>query len=152
MDDVYFVRENNNKKITVRWNKPKDGLYKRFIYDFSSLLKKYEFAIEEEVTDKAFTVCLSYAKSLDGSKGLCCMEENRPECPWEGDYSKCKGQRTYIPCNAYVKEMYHDSSTGEDIKTIPKCYGTKEIDECDCGGNKLKCSFYKYDEKTGELN
>ena len=30
---------------------------------------------------------------------------------------------------------------GHDIG-IGVCWGTKEMDECDCGGDKIKCDFY----------
>nr|DAF49163.1 MAG TPA: hypothetical protein [Siphoviridae sp. ctnpt50] len=26
---------------------------------------------------------------------------------------------------------------------VPRCWGTKESDVCDCGGDKLKCNFYE---------
>lgn len=34
-------------------------------------------------------------------------------------------------CNSYHKEF------GKE-----RCYGTKEMDECSCGGNEAKCDFY----------
>ena len=34
-------------------------------------------------------------------------------------------------CDCYHKEF------GKDV-----CYGTKEREECDCGGDKTKCDFY----------
>ena len=27
-------------------------------------------------------------------------------------------------------------------KTVPVCFGTKELDRCSCGGDKTKCDFY----------
>ena len=153
MDDIYFVRENNDKKIILKWNKPKDNLYRRFICDLSSLLEKYEFALEEEVKSKTFTACLSYAKTLDGKKGICCADIERPDCPYGGDYSKCRGNRTFIPCDCYevldIDNRLFDSDRPLETKTI--CNGTKERDECSCGGNKLKCSFYKYNIETGRM-
>ena len=90
MDEIYFVRETEDKKITLKWNKPKDDLYKRFICDLSSLLEKYEFAFEEKVQKRDTPLCLSYAMPISGIKGFCCADEERPNCPCDGDYSKCK--------------------------------------------------------------
>lgn len=151
MDEIYFVRENNDKKIILKWDKPKDNLYEKFIYDLYSLLEKYEFALEEEVEDKKFTACLSYAKSLDGKKDICCADKERPDCPYGGDYSKCKGNKTFIPCKNFCREEYYNPSTGECVEGREVCNGTKERDECSCGGNKLKCSFYKYNIETGRM-
>lgn len=52
-------------------------------------------------------------------------------------------------CNCYHKEnkkiyTYHPA-TGLPIEhnvDVGICWGTKEMDECDCGGNKIKCDFY----------
>lgn len=30
------------------------------------------------------------------------------------------------------------------------CWGTKEQDECSCGGDKCKCDFYDYSVPTGD--
>lgn len=56
-----------------------------------------------------------------------------------------------IPCDSYCKEEHCIPSTGEYVETVEICNGTREIDECSCGGDKRKCSFYKYDDKTGKL-
>ena len=37
-------------------------------------------------------------------------------------------------CSCYRKNYYNDK--------IDRCIGTKEIDPCDCKGNKLYCDFY----------
>lgn len=109
MDKIYFVRETDNKEVTLNWNKPTDGLYRRFIHDLHSLLKKYEFAFEEEV---------------EASK---------------------------IPCDCIEYEDVYDVFDGSYLYTKTICKGTKEKDECSCEGNKLKCSFYKYNTETGRL-
>ena len=33
---------------------------------------------------------------------------------------------------------------------IPRCYGTKERDQCSCDGRKAKCTFYKETRKKYE--
>ena len=51
-------------------------------------------------------------------------------------------------CNCYVEETY---PTGYDwvgkpcgYKTVCRCNGTKEREECTCGGDESKCNFYPY--------
>ena len=46
----------------------------------------------------------------------------------------------YIRCDSFCTEF------GEE-----RCNRTKEMDRCSCRGNKLKCSHYKYNRKTGKL-
>lgn len=44
------------------------------------------------------------------------------------------------------KYIYHPI-TREPIKhniTVGVCWGTKEIDECNCGGDETKCDFYPH--------
>ena len=45
-------------------------------------------------------------------------------------------EKQYEHCDAYV------INCGE-----PRCLGTKEMDICDCEGNKYKCSFYNLTSK-----
>lgn len=33
-----------------------------------------------------------------------------------------------------------------------KCYGTKEIEPCNCGGDKTKCDFYESVRKNAEMD
>jgi len=42
-------------------------------------------------------------------------------------------------CDCYRPNMYRDN--------IARCFGTKEIDPCNCNGNKNKCDFYNKGEK-----
>ena len=46
----------------------------------------------------------------------------------------------YIRCDCFCTEF------GDE-----RCNGTREQDLCSCKGNKLKCSFYKYNRKTGRF-
>jgi len=41
-------------------------------------------------------------------------------------------------CDCYRPNMYKDN--------IDRCFGTKEIDPCNCKGNKYKCNFYNKGE------
>ena len=52
-------------------------------------------------------------------------------------------------CNCYhikqEKRYMYDRYTGAPISHIVDkgvCFGTKEQDECSCGGDRIKCSFY----------
>lgn len=48
-------------------------------------------------------------------------------------------------CNCYLEEIYltYDNVLkAPKYKTFPRCYGTKEREECSCGGDKTKCNFY----------
>ena len=40
--------------------------------------------------------------------------------------------KLFISCDCFHKE------NGEDV-----CWGTKEKDNCSCGGNKANCTFYR---------
>jgi hypothetical protein len=52
-------------------------------------------------------------------------------------------------CDCYhtqekLQRLYHPF-TGEPHPiniTVGVCYGTKECDECTCGGDRSKCNFY----------
>lgn len=41
--------------------------------------------------------------------------------------------------HADMCSSYHIDSTG-----IPVCWGTKELERCECGGHASKCDFYEY--------
>lgn len=52
-------------------------------------------------------------------------------------------------CDCYHTEQKirytYSQFTGQPIPyntQIGVCWGTKECDECDCGGNRMKCDFY----------
>lgn len=47
-------------------------------------------------------------------------------------------------CNSYIKDL--DGLGG----VIPRCYGTKEREICQCGGDPSKCDFYP--EKRNKTN
>ena len=49
-------------------------------------------------------------------------------------------ESTYInpKLNSVKCDCYHIENT------LPVCWGTKEIEPCNCGGNPLKCDFYEY--------
>ena len=47
-------------------------------------------------------------------------------------------------CNSYIKE-----SNGLGA-LIPRCYGTKEREICQCGGDESKCDFYPEKRKKTE--
>ena len=93
-------------------------------------------------------------------------------------YEKCKGPNsdTFNECKYrtelnYKCSCYHEekrnaplsdfqqgvlfAKTGLNITTtqitIGRCYGTKECEECTCGGNESKCDFYpkKREMKNG---
>lgn len=36
-----------------------------------------------------------------------------------------------------------DGSAVRGTTNVPRCWGTKERDVCDCGGDKSKCNFYE---------
>lgn len=48
-------------------------------------------------------------------------------------------------CNCYVEERHLTHYTvprNPNYKTVSRCYGTKEREECSCGGDETKCNFY----------
>lgn len=59
-------------------------------------------------------------------------------------------------CECYEeREMYNPISLSlySDIKLIGICNGTKERDECSCGGDRAKCDFYpEIREKAKQLS
>lgn len=52
-------------------------------------------------------------------------------------------------CDCYHVESEIHRFVGEDEDfvygriDVPRCWGTKEKDVCDCGGDKSKCNFYE---------
>jgi len=54
----------------------------------------------------------------------------------------------YCPyCGSYM-ENYRDEACDcyRVFYGVPRCFGTKEIEECSCEGFKNKCNFYKEGE------
>ena len=46
-------------------------------------------------------------------------------------------------CNCYDEtEIFYNSFGVRQSKIIQRCLGTKECDECSCGGDRAKCDFY----------
>lgn len=52
-------------------------------------------------------------------------------------------------CKCYHTQLRHKFSTGEE-EQVGYCYGTKECEECSCGGDMLKCNFYDYKRKQAQ--
>ena len=48
-------------------------------------------------------------------------------------HEKCKKMYTYHPVTG--RPWPHEINVGV-------CWGTKEMDECSCGGDEMKCDFY----------
>ena len=46
-------------------------------------------------------------------------------------------------CSSYIKES---------DELIPRCYGTKEREICQCGGNESKCDFYPEKREKVTMN
>lgn len=64
--------------------------------------------------------------------------------------SKCNSYRLELEQHHFVDE--NGVPVYENIN-VPRCWGTKEKDVCDCGGYRSKCSFYKsVREKAAEEN
>ena len=53
-----------------------------------------------------------------------------PYCPYCG-YFMTNNEK--VPCEAYISYYYDER---------PHCMGTREIELCNCGGDKRKCNFY----------
>ena len=51
----------------------------------------------------------------------------------------------FVDCPSYHIIQYNS------VFDRRECWGTKEREECTCGGNKLQCNFYRYNPKTDEL-
>lgn len=54
--------------------------------------------------------------------------------------NKCNSYRLELEQHHFVDE--NGVPVYENIN-VPRCWGTKEKDVCDCDGDKSKCSFYK---------
>ena len=54
--------------------------------------------------------------------------------------SKCDCYRLELEQNCFVDE---NGIPIYKIINVPRCWGTKEKDVCDCGGDKSKCNFYE---------
>lgn len=55
----------------------------------------------------------------------------------------------------YLYDVYSGKCIDWKDIIIGVCHGTKECEECSCGGNKLKCDFYDYireEAKKEQLN
>ena len=62
-------------------------------------------------------------------------------------------------CSCYhtkeVRDYLFDPITREPIpynQTVGVCYGTKERDECSCGGDECKCDFYPEKRYRGNVS
>ena len=64
--------------------------------------------------------------------------EATPFCPYCGEKMKNYHQ---MPCSCY-----------NIINNLPVCFGTKEKDTCNCGGDKRKCDFYDYVRERANVN
>ena len=96
-----------------------------------------------------------YIKTLEGT-----MEANVGDyiiCGVNGEFYPCKPdifQKTYeevekTPCHSYQVgqrgKYIFNPITGKNEYTLVSygfCLGTKECEECSCGGDKSKCDFY----------
>lgn len=54
---------------------------------------------------------------------------------------KCNSYYTQFK-RQYLYDKYSGNCTGWENITTGVCYGTKECEECSCGGDRLKCDFY----------
>ena len=52
-------------------------------------------------------------------------------------------------CNYYDIQYRYNYNTGVK-KEIGRCNGTKECEECSCGGDRRKCDFYAYIREQAE--
>ena len=68
----------------------------------------------------------------------------RPKCAHCGVYAKSEEATPYCSyCGYYMSNYAYQRCTSfrkEFGRNV--CYGTKEREECTCGGNKNKCNFY----------
>lgn len=62
-------------------------------------------------------------------------------------------------CDCYYAQKKirytYDPVTGQPIKhniDVGVCYGTKEREECDCGGDRTKCDFYPEVREKAKLD
>lgn len=51
----------------------------------------------------------------------------------------------FVDCHCYHVIHYNSAPDRRE------CWGTKEREECTCGGNKYNCTFYKYDPEKDRL-
>lgn len=50
-----------------------------------------------------------------------------------------------------VCESYRTRFKGAEDAVQGYCIGTKECEDCSCGGNELKCNFYDYKRERASL-
>ena len=74
-----------------------------------------------------------------------------------GERLQVSKKEYFVTCNSYCEE-YKNKNTydkftglqdGQYSVLIERCNGTREREECSCGGNRLKCTHLKdIEEKT----
>ena len=65
-----------------------------------------------------------------------------------------KNNCSHYRIESKTRYVYHPI-TGQPIKqngTVGVCWGTKEIDECSCDGDRSKCSFYPKIREKARFN
>ena len=57
-------------------------------------------------------------------------------------------------CECYTEriEFYYKNEYRVSQKIVGRCLGTKEQEECSCGGDKSKCNFYLKEKKNDISN
>ena len=63
------------------------------------------------------------------------------------DWQRPERRRKKMKCNNYHEERtIRKFIDGVPIYNSPvgRCWGTKEVEPCACGGNRAKCDFYDY--------
>ena len=67
------------------------------------------------------------------------------------DKCECYHVRKYIDLPKSVVTNNKFLTTYGNIKYISECWGTKECEECTCGGDTTKCDFYPEKRKENKI-
>lgn len=104
-------------------------LFKKFMEKYPEIANNYlDFKVESAVFSVDGIVSLSITGYL--VKDKCDCYKVSKERHYLTDYEK-----------GYYEATYHKPAPEYEIKHNGICYGTKDREPCDCGGDRSRCNF-----------
>lgn len=103
--------------------------FKEFMEKYPEIANDYlDFEVESVVFSADGIVSLTMTGDL--GKDKCDCYRVSKERHYLADYEK-----------GYYEAIYHKPAPEYEIKHNGICYGTKDRETCDCGGDRSKCNF-----------
>lgn len=165
---IYFVETTENSTDAWVANKPiqyidEEGYhcgwgFATLCFKFEDLNEVYFFSREEAEKNLGNAKEDHIDSSKDAEFQYCLQCDMRTKWDYKEDglfrYKVCrKCGKKHSPCDINIKMLFNALEKDKDDaqfacscyqkvfgKTV--CYGTKEREECSCGGDKRKCNFY----------